>query len=189
VAYKVADVVQKMKQVDVKNPVAILNALPDATLRIKDFHRAKIENGRKVWELFGDEANYLKDKREAVIKKPRFLYYDKKDEAAETSAEEAFVFLNEKELERLELRGGVRLTMSGLVLTSEAANYLPAKEQILLPSRTLVVGEGISIEGASMEVELEGKKIRMVRDVKTKIEPEKLATKKSKTANGPRMGG
>jgi hypothetical protein len=79
--------------------------------------------------------------------------------------------------------------MKGYVLTSESANYLPAKEQISLPSRTQVVGDGISIEGASMEVELEGKKIRMVRDVKTKIEPEKLANKKSQTANGPRIGG
>ena len=83
----------------------MLNALPDAVLHIKDFHRAKIENGRKVWELFGDEAHYLKDKREAVIKRPRFIYYDKKDEAAETSAEAAHIFLNEKDLERLELQG------------------------------------------------------------------------------------
>ncbi len=163
--------------------------LPDSVLQIKDFHRAKIENGRKVWELFGDEAHYLKDKREAVIKRPRFIYYDKKDEAAETSADAAHVFLNEKELERLELKGGVRVAMKGYVLTSATANYLPAKEQISLPSRTQVVGEGISIEGASMEVELEGKKIRMVRDVKTKIEPEKLANKKSQTANSPRIGG
>lgn len=189
VAFKVAEVVQKMMKVDVKNPVAVLDALPDSVLQIKDFHRAKIENGRKVWELFGDEAHYLKDKREAVIKRPRFLYYDKKDEAAETSADAAYVFLNEKELERLELRGGVRVAMKGYVLTSETANYLPAKEQISLPSRTQVVGEGISIEGASMEVELEGKKIRMVRDVKTKIEPEKLANKKSQNAKSPRIGG
>ena len=40
-----------------------------------------------------------------------------------------------------------------------------------------------------MEVELEGKKISMVRDVKTKIEPEKLANKKSKASNRPRVGG
>jgi len=189
VTYKVADVVQKMKKIDSKKPLAVLDALPDTLLHIKDFHRAKIENGRKVWELFGDEANYLKDKRQAVIKKPRFLYYDKKDETAETSADEALVFLNEKELERLELKGGVRVAMKGYVLTSETANYLPAKEQIFLPSRTLVAGEGISIEGASMEVELEGKKIRLVRDVKTKIEPGVLAKKKSKAANGPKIGG
>lgn len=189
VTYKVADVVQKMKKIDSKKPIVALDALPDTLLHIKDFHRAKIENGRKVWELFGDEANYLKDKRQAVIKKPRFLYYDKKDETAETSADEALVFLNEKELERLELKGGVRVAMKGYVLTSETANYLPAKEQIFLPSRTLVAGEGISIEGASMEVELESKKIRLVRDVKTKIEPGVLAKKKSKAANGPKIGG
>jgi len=189
VAYKVSDVVRQMKKVVKKSPVAVLDSLPDAALRIKDFHRAKIENGRKVWELFGDEANYLKDKKEALIKRPRFLYYDKKDEAAETSAETAHIFLNEKELERLELKGGVRVSMKGYVLTSESADYLPAKEQILLPTRTQVVGEGISIEGASMEVELEGKKIRMVRDVKTKIEPEKLANKKSKSSKSPRIGG
>lgn len=189
VAYKVADVVGQLNKVVKKGPVAVLDSLPDAALQIKDFHRAKIENGRKVWELFGDEANYLKDKREARIKRPRFLYYDKKDEAAETSAETAHIFLNEKELERLELKGGVRVSMKGYVLTSESADYLPAKEQIFLPTRTQVVGEGISIEGASMEVELEGKKIRMVRDVKTKIEPEKLANKKSKSSKSPRIGG
>ena len=49
----------------------------------RDFHRAKIEDGRKVWEIFGDEANYYKEQKEAVIKKPRFSYYDKKGEAAE----------------------------------------------------------------------------------------------------------
>jgi LPS export ABC transporter protein LptC len=187
VAYKVADVMRQVKKVDVKNPIAILDSLPNAVLHIKDFHRAKIENGRKVWELFGDEAHYLKDKREALVSRPRFLYYDKKDQPAETSAETAHVFLNEKELERLELKGGVRVAMQGYVLTSESANYLPAKEQISLPSRTQVVGEGISIEGSSMEVELEEKKIRMVRNVKTKIEPEKLAIKKSK--HGPKIGG
>ncbi len=189
VAYKVSDVMRQMRKAAIKDPVAVLDAMPEALLHIKDFHRAKIENGRKVWELFGDEADYLKDKREAVIKKPRFLYYDKKDEAAETSADSAHVYLNEKELERLELKGSVRVAMKGYVLTSELANYLPAKEQILLPNRTQVVGEGISMEGASMEVELEGKKIRMVRDVKTKIEPEKLANKKSKAANGAKVGG
>jgi len=189
VTYKVTDVVRQMKKLALKSPVAVLDSLPDSVLNIKDFHRAKIEDGRKVWELFGDEANYLKDKKEAVITRPRFLYYDKNDEAAETSAEIAHVFLNEKELERLELKGGVRVTMKGYVLTSESANYLPAKEQISLPTRTHVVGEGISIEGASMEVELEGKKIRMVRDVKTKIEPDKLANKKSKTSKSPRIGG
>ena len=41
-----------------------------------------------------------------------------------------------------------------------------------------------------MEVELEGKKIRLLNNVKTKIEPDKLAKKKNKApAAAPGIGG
>lgn len=189
VAYKVTDVVQKMKQEFKKDPIGMLNKLPESALHMKDFHRAKIEDGRKVWEIFGDEANYYKEQKEAVIRKPRFYYYDKQGEVIETIGEEAHVYLNEKELERMQLQGGIKVTFQGYVLESEGADYLPAKDQIILSSRTTVVGEGIALEGASMEVELEGKKIRLVRNVKTKIEPEKLAQKKNKKGSNLRIGG
>ena len=141
-------------------------------------------------KLFGDEAHYLKDKREAVIKRPRFIYYDKKDEAAETSAEAAHIFLNEKELERLELEGRCPGRDEGLRTDFGIGQLCTRQGADLVTEPTRVVGDGISIEGASMEVELEDKKIRMVRDVKmNKIEPEKLANKKSQTANRPRIGG
>jgi LPS export ABC transporter protein LptC len=189
VGYKVNEIVQRVQRDIKKNPLKVLDYLPESSLRIKDFHRAKIEDGRKVWELFGDEASYFKEQKEAVIKKPRFYYYDKKGEVAETTGNEAHVFLNEKELERLELRGGVQVTFQGYVLNSEEASYLPAKDQIVLPNRTTVVGEGLNVEGARMEVELEEKKIRLVREVKTKLEPDKLAKKKNNSGAAERIGG
>ena len=124
-----------------------------------------------------------------MIKKPRFLYYDKKGEIAETKGDQALVYLNDKELERMELKGGIEVKFQGYVLKSEEANYTPAKDQIVLPNRTTVVGDGISLEGARMEVELEDKKIRMIREVKTKIEPDKLGKKKAVAAHEPRVGG
>ena len=89
----------------------------------------------------------------------------------------------------MELRGGIELVFRGYVLKSEEANYMPAKDQIVLPSRTTVVGEGISLEGARMEVELEGKKYRMIQAVKTKIEPDKLQKKKKVAGSASRIGG
>jgi LPS export ABC transporter protein LptC len=166
-----------------------LDYLPESSLRLKEFHRAKIEDGRKVWELFGDEASYFKEQKEALIKKPRFYYYDKKGEVAETIGNEALLYLNEKELERMELHGDVQVTFQGYILKSEEANYLPAKDQIVLPNRTTVVGEGIELEGARMEVEIEDKKVRLVRAVKSKIEPEKLAKKKNSPSSTPPIGG
>lgn len=156
---------------------------------MKEFHRAKIEDGRKVWELFGDEASYFKEQKEALIKKPRFYYFDKKGDVAETTGDEAVLYLNEKELERMELRGSVQVTFQGYVLKSEEANYLPAKDQIVLPNRTTVTGEGIETEGARMEVELQEKKVRLLREVKTKIEPEKLAKKKNNSSPTSQIGG
>ena len=180
VTYKVAEVVGRVQKEIKANPLTALDYLPESALQIKDFHRSKIEDGRKVWELFGEQANYYKEQKEAVIKKPRFYYYDKKGEVAETQGDQAVIYLNEKELERMELRGGIEVTFQGYVLKSEEANYMPAKDQIVLPSRTTVVGEGISVEGARMEVELEEKKIRMIHAVRTKIEPEKLGKKKGR---------
>jgi LPS export ABC transporter protein LptC len=189
VTYKVAEIVRRAQKEIKANPLTALDYLPESALQIKDFHRSKIEDGRKVWELFGDEANYYKERKEAVIKNPRFYYYDKKGEVAETKGDQALIYLNEKELERMELRGAIEVTFQGYLLKSEEANYTPADDQIVLPSRTTVVGEGIAVEGARMEVELEGKKIRMIQAVRTKIEPEKLGKKKSLASASPRVGG
>ena len=189
VTYKVAEIIGRMQEQITANPLTALDYLPESTLRIKDFHRSKIEDGRKVWELFGEEARYYKEQKEAVIKKPKFFYYDKEGEVAESQGDEARMYLNDKELERMELRGDIEVSFQGYVLKSEEANYLPAKDQIVLPSHTTVVGEGIAVEGSRMEIELEEKKIRLIQAVKTKIEPEKLSKKKTMAGSSPRVGG
>jgi LPS export ABC transporter protein LptC len=183
VTYKVVDTLVTNKVREIKqNPLKVLDYLPESALRIKDFHRAKIENGRKVWELFGDEANYLKEQNEAVIKKPRFYYFDKNGETAETFGEEARLFLTDKELEKLHLQGSVRVTFRDYVLTSEEAFYFPAKEQIIFPGKVTMIGDGLELEGSSMEVALENQTVRLDRNVKTKLEPDKLSKKKNRAS-------
>jgi LPS export ABC transporter protein LptC len=189
ITYKVSDILRRVHKEVKANPVKALDYLPESSLRLKEFHRAKIEDGRKVWELFGDEASYFKEQKEALIKKPRFYYYDKKGEVAETKGNEALLYLNEKELERMELHGDVQVTFQGYILKSEQANYLPADDQIVLPTRTTVTGEGIELEGARMEVEIQDKKVRLIRAVKSRIEPEKMAKKKNSPSSSAPIGG
>lgn len=184
VGYKVTAEIWANKLRDIReNPIQLLDQLPESALSIKDFRRAKVENGRTVWELRGDEANYDKDHRQAVIQKPRFRYYDKKGEVAEASAEIAHVYLNDKELEKMQLEGGIEISYSGYLLKSQEAIYLPAKEQIVMPQRTTLSGEGLELQGSSMEVDLGDSKVRLLRDVKTRLEPEKLAKQKAKSGD------
>jgi LPS export ABC transporter protein LptC len=164
VGYKVTAEIWANKLRDIReNPIKLLDELPDSALNIKDFRRAKVENGRTVWELLGEEASYDKDQRQAVIHKPRFLYYDKNGEVAEASADIAHVYLNEKELEKMQLEGGIEISYSGYLLNSQEATYLPAKEQIMMPQRTTLTGEGLQLQGASMEVDLGESKVRLLR--------------------------
>jgi LPS export ABC transporter protein LptC len=136
-----------------------------------------VENGRKIWEVMGEEADYFKDEKQAVIRKPRFFYYDRNGEEAQTSGEIARMFLGDKELEKLQLEGGIEVKYQNYTLKSEEAIFLPAEQRILLPKRTTLVGGGFELEGSSMEMELESKKVRLRDNVKTKIEPDKLQKK------------
>ena len=189
VAYKVGESLWIMKAEEIrKNPLKALEYLPESALQMKDFHRAKLENGRKMWELFGDEANYFKEQKQAIIKKPRFYYYNKQGEIAETTGATARLFFNEKELEKMHLDGGIQVTYQGYVLKSEEATYFAEAGRIVLPKRATVVGNGLEIEGSRMEVELEVKKVRLLQNVKTKIEPDKVA-KKDKGSNLNQMSG
>ncbi|MDH3445031.1 MAG: LPS export ABC transporter periplasmic protein LptC [Deltaproteobacteria bacterium] len=181
VAYKVYDTVSQAQRAIKKNPLKVLDYLPESALHVKDFRRAKVENGRKVWEVVGDEADFYKDQKEAVIKKPRFLYYDRDGEAAEVSGEVARMFLGEKDLEKLQIEGGIQVNYQDYILRSEEAVYIPERQRIFLPKRTTVTGRGFELEGASMEVELESQKIRMLNNVKTKFEPAKMNLKKKKS--------
>jgi LPS export ABC transporter protein LptC len=190
VVYKVAESIVIMKAQEIrKNPLKALDYLPESTLNIKDFHRAKLEEGRKVWELYGDEANYFKEQKEAVIKKPRFYYYNKKGEIAETTGHTARLFFNESELEKMQLEGGIQVTYQGYLLKSEAAIYSAAEEKIVLPTRATVAGSGVELEGSRMEIELESKKVRLVQNVKTKLEPDKFAKRSKKTDANQVSGG
>jgi LPS export ABC transporter protein LptC len=186
VGYKVAKTIiaNKVREIR-KNPLEVLNYLPESALHMKDFHRSKIEDGRKVWEIFGDEANYYKEQKEAVVKMPRFYYYDKKGQTAEATGEVARIYLNDKELEKMELQGGIQVSYQGYVLKSEEAVYVPAKDQIVLPSKAVMTSDGLELEGSRMEVELQGKKVRLLRNVKTKLEPEKLDKKEKPSKPKP----
>ena len=190
VVYKVAENIWITKVEEIKkNPLKALDYLPESALHMKDFRRAKIEDGRKVWEILGDEANYYKDQKHVVIKKPRFYYYDKKGETAETTGDVATLLINEKELEQMHLQGNIEVNYQGYTLKSEEAIYHPDKQQIVLPQRATVVGEGLQMEGSSMQVELDEKKVRLIQNVKTKLEPDKLAKKKKMAETSQMSGG
>jgi LPS export ABC transporter protein LptC len=184
VTYKVVQTVSTTQREVRKNPVTALSYLPESSLHVKEFRRSKVENGRKVWEVTGEEADYFKEQNEAVIKKPRFLYYNRNGQAAETNGEIARLYLGENELKKMQIEGNIQVKYEQYLLKSAEAIYLPAQQRVVLPKRTTVTGDGMELEGSRMEVDLETQIIRMFDDVKTKIEPAKMNRRNGKGVAG-----
>lgn len=191
-AYKVAENIWLMKGREIqKNPLKLLDYVPEAALQIKEFRRAKVEGGRKVWELFGEEARYLKDEKEAVIKKPRIVFYDKKGGTIKATGNEGRLFFTDKgthpEMEKMQLKGGIQVNYRGFVLHTDELLYLKSKNQVVSPGKVTLEGDGLELEGTGMEIALDDERIRLLKKVRTKLQPERLRNMKVR-ADGKREG-
>ena len=96
VAYKVGESIWRMKAQEIRKNPPKLDYVPVGTTN--DFRRAKIENGRKVGNSFGDEANYFR-KKKGRQKNPRFHYYNKNGRVERRR----YCAPNEKEMEKMQL--------------------------------------------------------------------------------------
>ena len=184
VAYKTADHIwQNKSKLIQKTAVNTLNLLPEAALQIKDFHRAQIEGDRKVWEIFGEEAHYLKTEGELLIQKPRIFFYQKDNSTIQATGTEGHLWLQgeDKGMEKAQLKGNVQVNFQGYVLNANEALYLKEKNQVVLPGRVMVRGAGMELEGVDMELSLDELKMRVNRSVRTTVEPGKMGKTKGQS--------
>lgn len=187
--YKAVQTVSLQKILEIeKTPIKLLDSLPEAALKVKDFHRTKVEGGRKVWEVAGEEARYLKAEREAVIKKPRFVFYHKNGETLEVRGNEGHLFLTDQDIEKIQLQGGIQVNYSGFVLRAHEVSYLKSGERVTSPGKVTLTGRGMELEGEGMEISLPEERILLRRNVRTKVEPEQLEGKRGVFDGGREKG-
>ncbi|HEV8343410.1 MAG TPA: LPS export ABC transporter periplasmic protein LptC [Candidatus Binatia bacterium] len=181
IGYKVAEQVWVMKSREFKrNPLKALDYLPEAALQIKDFHRTHIDGDRKVWEVFGEEARYLRADKQAVIKKPRILFYSHSGQTLEATGNEAYLFFTDQEvngqamIDRMQITGDIQVAYDGFVFNTDELFYLKGTNQIISPGKVTLKGDGLELEGVGMEISIEDEKLRLERNVKTKLQPNRL---------------
>ncbi|TMA13518.1 MAG: LPS export ABC transporter periplasmic protein LptC [Deltaproteobacteria bacterium] len=184
VGYKVAEQLWLMKSREFKkNPLKVLDYLPEAALQIKDFHRSQVDGNRKVWEIFGDEARYLKEEKQAVIKNPRILFYSKDGKTLEATGKEGNLFFTGEQtdpqgsIDRMQMRGDIQVSYQGFTFNTDELLYFKSKDQIVSPGRVTLKGDGMELEGVGMEIAIQDEKLHLAQNVKTKLQPDKISKK------------
>ncbi len=175
VIYKVAETLWLQKLMEFQeNPVKILDLVPQPALQLKEFRRSKVEEGRKVWEITGHEAVYIKADREAVITSPRLILYNENNENVEVRGDQGHIYFNDREMDRMQLRGGVEIYYQGFVLKTDEIVYYQGKNQVISKGKVAMKGKGLNLEGVGAEISLKDAKLRLKNKVKTKIRPDMI---------------
>ena len=152
-------------------PRQALDLLPNVAQRIKNFHRVKIDDERKVWEVTAREARYLDDDDLVVVEGSVVSVFLEDGREITLRGKEGRLFLDERELKRVEVSGSITVELGEYTLQTEFAEYEPEGEVIRAPGSVQISGEQFDIHGEQMEVQVSTQQLRMLKNVRMTFRP------------------
>ena len=148
-----------------------LDFLPQVAQRIQNFRRVKMDGDRKVWEVAAREAQYFEDDHQIVVDGPEVSFFVKDDGGVvAVKGKQGKILMDGREMDRVDLDGGIELKFRDYVVTTDKAFYQRSDDTVVSPGAVQVSGEGLSLTGDHMTVEMQSQKVRFEGRVRTVLE-------------------
>jgi len=144
--------------------------LPKVSLGDADMHMEKIrlvedKNGRKSWELEARTMHQFQDQNVIRIEEVKVTYYTKEGRSVVISGDQGKFSQDSK---NIELVGNVTLTSSdGYRFKTHSIAYNHSEKKVTTPDPVELEGDQIRMTGKGMVVDMEGKVIRVLNQVRT----------------------
>ena len=136
--------------------------------QMKNFKRIKIENGRTVWEIEADEAEYMQNASEVVVKGPKVtVHLQDGEHNAIIAGTEGRITLDGTEVKHVELHGTVTIHYDDLELTTDVATYDQVHDIVSAPGAVMLKGRTVEMHATGMEVDVQPQRVRLLADVQT----------------------
>lgn len=146
------------------------DVVPEVAQRMQNFRRAKIRDGRKVWEIAARQARYSQENGEIVVEGPEVSLYPKDGEVISLRCQEGRVRLDgDEEVTHMELSGEIEVRLNGFVITTASAVYDSELNTISSPGPVRVVGNGVEVEGQGYAVDVAAKRLTLAANVRTTV--------------------
>jgi len=139
----------------------------DVSQRIREFRRVKVKDGRKEWELTAHEAEFFTELGEVAITGPKMAFYGGDGRSVEVKGREGRVFLTDGNVQRIELSGGIDVTVGDYFVQTDKAIYFENINSIAAPGEVRLKGSDIALAGQSMLLELGSQRVLFRNGVKT----------------------
>lgn len=155
---------------------------PDIAQSIREFRRVKVEEGRTVWDLQADKADFL-DEGRVVVEVPRVSFFADDGQSVALSGKTGEVRLEGQEVGRIDLAGGIEVTVGQYRLQTPSASWVGRSNRVIATAGVDLRGGGVEITGERMVVDLGTRSVVFMNDVRT------VLTRTESTAEGSREAG
>jgi LPS export ABC transporter protein LptC len=149
----------------------VMEVLPNVAQRIQNFHRVKVDNGRKVWEVSAREAQYLENEEVVVVDAPVLEVFFKDGRTVSLRGHAGKVFLKDRELRRVELEGEIEMGLDEYSLHTDTVNYDAESGVITAPGQVRIAGTDFELTGERMQVNVADQQLALSARVKTTLWP------------------
>ena len=151
--------------------------LPQVAQRIQNFHRVKVKDGRTVWEITADDAQYYEDDNQIIVHEPRLTFFLKDgDRPCRVSGAEGRLSLDGREIDSVRLGGGVSVELDELVLRTDEATYDRERDLITSPGAVTVRSQAVEVRGQGMEISVGPQQLRLLGEVHTTVRSDAAAS-------------
>ena len=149
----------------------VADILPDVAQRIQNFHRMKVDKGRKVWEVSAREAQYNAAENMVVVHEPSVEFFLEDGRSIALAGQEGRVKLDGSEHDRVELEGEVRIQFGDYSMRTESARYDREQDAIIAPGHVVLTGATLDVQGERLELQLASQRVRLHDNVRVVVRP------------------
>lgn len=160
-----------LKQRSVDLALEVIERLPDVAQRIQNFHRVKVDGGRKVWEVSAKEARYLDGEAIVSVQEPVIAVYFEEGRTVGMRGRSGKVILAGKDVDKVEVEGQIEVQIDQYAVTTEFARYEADGDRIVAPGAVRVESPQIEFDGDGMEIDLADQRLRLSDNVRMTLWP------------------
>lgn len=145
----------------------------EADQRMQDFRHAKMQDGKKVWEVAARQARFSQETGELIIDEPELSLFLDNGEMVALRCREGRIYMDgQQDITRMQLRGDIRMQIGNFLLHTQEAMYESARNTVSASSPVYITGRGFTAEGQSYTVEVADKRVTLNAGVTTTVTEE-----------------
>ncbi len=145
--------------------------LPGVSQHIQDFRRVKVQDGRKVWEVSAQDAQYFEENQTVVVRDAVLQWFLQDGRSVGLKGEEGRIFLEDHEVTRIDLEGEIAVNLADYAVRAGRASYDHRRKVISAPGPIEISGRALELRGEGMEVDVDAQRLTLLKSVSMLLQP------------------